>query len=183
MEVLGASFSNLQLAQQNSSLAQSNMNSSYPNVPPSYAANFFPQPNSLPVQPNQRQAYVPSSGSINPQFSQVPACMCADQPARHSSGKSHVTGCHHHAINLPSTANDADTTYQVLLKGSDVNTIQTTVKPNLEHFLFSTGNAAAVCPGSVPRYPVWGQQEVDPNLAGASGHSGHQPRCPCVTTF
>lgn len=120
MEVLGASFTNLQLAQQSSSLAQANMNSSHPNVPSSYAANFFPQPSTLPVQPNisvapQRQA--PSSGSNNPQFNQNPACMSVDQPARHSSGKFSPTGCHHHTtVNLPSTANDAAVNYQVLLK-------------------------------------------------------------------
>ncbi|XP_034459066.1 ciliogenesis and planar polarity effector 1 [Hippoglossus hippoglossus] len=50
MEVLGASFSSLELAQQNSSLAQSSMNSSHPNVPSSHVTNFIPQPNVLPVQ-------------------------------------------------------------------------------------------------------------------------------------
>lgn len=124
MEVLGASFTNLQLAQQSSSLAQANMNSSHPNVPSSYAANFSPQPSTLPVQPNisvasQRQACAPSSGSNNPQFNQIPACMSVDQPARHSSGKFSPTGCHHHTtVNLPSTANDAAISYQVLLKCS-----------------------------------------------------------------
>ncbi|XP_071321560.1 ciliogenesis and planar polarity effector 1 [Trachinotus anak] len=92
MEVLGASFSNLQLAQQSSSLAQSNMNSSHPNVPSSYVANFIPQPNACPVQTaisvaHQTQASVPSSGSNNPHFSQAPACVFADQAAEQSSGK------------------------------------------------------------------------------------------------
>ncbi|XP_060931057.1 ciliogenesis and planar polarity effector 1 [Limanda limanda] len=50
MEVLGASFSSLELAQQNSSLAQSNMNLSHPNAPASYVTNFIPQRNVLPVQ-------------------------------------------------------------------------------------------------------------------------------------
>nr|XP_046231509.1 ciliogenesis and planar polarity effector 1 isoform X2 [Scatophagus argus] len=118
MEVLGASFSNLQLAQQNYSLAQSNMNSSHPQVPSSYATNFVPQPNALPVHNNisvasQTQARVPSSGSNNPQFSQVPACMFADQPVRQSSGKSPPTcGQHHTTRNQPSTANSAGVNYE-----------------------------------------------------------------------
>ncbi|KAG7498681.1 cilioproteinsis and planar polarity effector 1 isoform X1 [Solea senegalensis] len=65
MEVLAASFSNLQLAQQNS-LAQSNINSSQPHVPSSYVTSVFPQPNALPVQPSfsvapQTQTSVPTS--------------------------------------------------------------------------------------------------------------------------
>lgn len=121
MEVLGASFCNLQLAQQSSALAQSNMNSSHPNVPLSYAANFIPQPNALPIQTNisvapQTQTQVPSLGSNNPQFSQVPACMFADQHVRQNSGKGSQTGGQHHMRNLTSTANGADVHYQVLLK-------------------------------------------------------------------
>ncbi|XP_037609215.1 ciliogenesis and planar polarity effector 1 isoform X4 [Sebastes umbrosus] len=118
MEVLGASFSNLQLAQQSSSLAQSNMNTSHPNVPSSYATNFIPQPNALPVQTNisvppQTQAHVPSSRSNNPQFSQAPACMFADQHAMQSSGKTSPTGGQHHTTrNLTSTANGAGVSYQ-----------------------------------------------------------------------
>ncbi|XP_027137955.1 ciliogenesis and planar polarity effector 1 isoform X4 [Larimichthys crocea] len=117
MEVLGASFSNLQLAQQSSALAQSNMNSSHPNVPSSYAANFIPQPNALPIQTNisvapQTQTPVPSLGSNNPQFSQVPACMFADQHVRQNSGKGSQTGGQHHMRNLTSTANGADVHYQ-----------------------------------------------------------------------
>ncbi|XP_044029035.1 ciliogenesis and planar polarity effector 1 isoform X2 [Siniperca chuatsi] len=120
MEVMGASFSNLQLAQQSSSLAQSNMNSSHPNVSSSYATNFIPQPNALPVQTTisvapQTKACVPSSGSNNPQFSQVPACMFADQPAIQRSGKTSPTGGQLHTTrNLPSTANGAGVNYQVL---------------------------------------------------------------------
>ncbi|XP_062269256.1 ciliogenesis and planar polarity effector 1 [Platichthys flesus] len=58
MEVLGASFSSLELAQQNSSLAQSNMNPSHPNAPSSSVTHFIPQPNVLPV---------PTSVSVAPQ--------------------------------------------------------------------------------------------------------------------
>lgn len=124
MEVMGASFSNLQLAQQSSSLAQSNMNSSHPNVPSSYATNVIPQPNALPVQTTisaapQTQAFVPSSGSNYPQFSQAAAYVFADQPAMQSSGKASPAGGQHHTTrNLPSTANGAGVNYQVLLKCS-----------------------------------------------------------------
>ncbi|XP_073334518.1 ciliogenesis and planar polarity effector 1 [Pagrus major] len=111
MEVLGASFSNLQLAQQSSYLAQSNMNSSHPRVPPSNANNFVPQPSALPIQTPisvapQMPAWASSSGSINPQFSQAPACMFAEQPARQNSGKSSPTHVQRDITrNLPRTAN------------------------------------------------------------------------------
>lgn len=122
MEVLGASFSNLQLAQQNSNLAQSH--SSHPNVPPSYDANFFPQPNTLPTQTNisvaaQRETCAPHSGSNNPQLNQIPECMSADQPAGHSSGKICSAGCHHHiTISIPSHGNERSVNDQVSLKSS-----------------------------------------------------------------
>ncbi|XP_034064419.1 ciliogenesis and planar polarity effector 1 isoform X2 [Gymnodraco acuticeps] len=117
-EVLGVTFSNLQLAQQSSSLAQSNVNFSHPNVPPSYATNAIPQPNALPLQtpisvPPQTQPHVPSSGSNNLQFSQAPACILAEQPAIQSSGKtSHAGGQNHINGNLPSAANGAGVSYQ-----------------------------------------------------------------------
>ncbi|XP_040012827.1 ciliogenesis and planar polarity effector 1 [Xiphias gladius] len=114
MEVLGASFSNLQLAQQSSSLAQSNMNSSHPTVSSSYVTNSIPPPNALPVQTTisvtpQTQANVPCSGSNNPHFSQAPACMFAEQPAVQSSGKTFPRGGQCQITRkLPSTANGAD---------------------------------------------------------------------------
>ncbi|CAJ1070587.1 ciliogenesis and planar polarity effector 1 isoform X1 [Xyrichtys novacula] len=94
MEVLGASFSNLQLAQQSSSLTRPNMNSSHPNVPSSFATNFVQEPNAFPVQTTipltpQTQAYVPTSASTNLQFSQTPACVSADRPAIHPLGSHH----------------------------------------------------------------------------------------------
>ncbi|XP_040914910.1 ciliogenesis and planar polarity effector 1 [Toxotes jaculatrix] len=110
MEVLGASFSNLQLAQQSSSLAQSNMDSSHPNVPSSYATSFIPRPNALPVQTT---ISVPSSGSNNPHFSQATACMFADQPAVQCSGKTFPTDCQHQITRkIPSTASGAGVNYQ-----------------------------------------------------------------------
>lgn len=114
MEVLGASFSNLQLAQQSYSLAQSNGNFSQPNVPASCSVNLFPQPSTLPVQTDirtapQRQACVPQSGaSPNPN-------MAADQTVRHSTENYSSPGCHrdHTIINPPSTANDTAVGLQV----------------------------------------------------------------------
>ncbi|KAM3599738.1 uncharacterized protein V6R79_010631 [Siganus canaliculatus] len=100
MEVLGASFSNLQLAQQNVSLSQSNMNFSHPNVP-----SLFPQPHAAPVQPSlsvgpQIQA---SAGFSHHQFSQVPPCI----PARLSSANaSQVESQHYSTRNVQSMANE-----------------------------------------------------------------------------
>ncbi|XP_051268723.1 ciliogenesis and planar polarity effector 1 isoform X1 [Dicentrarchus labrax] len=118
MEVLGASFSNLQLAQQSSSLAQSNMNSSHHNVPSSYATNFIPQPNALPVPSTtsvtpHTQACALSSGSNNPQSDQVPSYLFAQQPARLRSGiSSSAAGQHHTTMNQPSTATGEVVNYQ-----------------------------------------------------------------------
>lgn len=119
MEVLGASFSNLQLAQQSYTLAQSNVNFSHPRMPSSHPASFYPQPSTVPVQnnissPHQRQAGVPQERSGNP------VCISADQHPGQSSGYYSPTGCHHHhtSINLQSTANDAGVSHQVWLKCS-----------------------------------------------------------------
>ncbi|KAI3362297.1 hypothetical protein L3Q82_012605 [Scortum barcoo] len=117
-EVLGASFSNLQLAQQSSSLAQSNMNSSHPNVPSSCATNFIPPPNALPVQANisvppQTQTFVPSSGSHYSQFTQAAAYVSTDQPAIQRSAKTSLAGGQvHTAGNLSSTMNGSGVNYQ-----------------------------------------------------------------------
>lgn len=125
MEVLGASFSNLQLAQQRSSLVQSYMNSSHPNVPSSYATNVIPQPHALPVQTTisvtpRTQTCVQSSGSNNPPSIQH-TCMFADQPALQSSEKTFQRcGQHHTTSKLLPTASDEDLNYQVLIK-SQVN--------------------------------------------------------------
>ncbi|CAK6959484.1 ciliogenesis and planar polarity effector 1 [Scomber scombrus] len=118
MEVLGESFSNLQLAQQNSSLAQSSTNPSHPNVPSSCAANFTPRQNALSAQStisraHQTQACVPCSESSNTQFSQAPACMFANQPATQSSGNLSPTVDQCQSTrNLPSIANGAVVNYQ-----------------------------------------------------------------------
>ncbi|KAF7666285.1 hypothetical protein LDENG_00114050 [Lucifuga dentata] len=82
MEVLGASFSSLQSAQQNTCLTQSNTNPSHPNVSSSCASGFVPQTNLLPVQ---------TTISVGPQAqssgSHVPQCMSADQPLMQRSVK------------------------------------------------------------------------------------------------
>ncbi|XP_022617819.1 protein JBTS17 [Seriola dumerili] len=65
MEVLGASFSNLQLAQQSSSLAQSNMNSSHPNVPSSHEMQpLLVQAESPEIQFIQSKRLIPSSQGL-----------------------------------------------------------------------------------------------------------------------
>lgn len=117
MEVLGASFSNLQLAHQSYSLAQSTVNVSQPNVPASHPASLSSQPSTLPAQnylrtAPQRQACVHQSG-----FSHK-TNMSAEQAARHST-ENYSPGCHHHhdpsqlPINPSSTANDTAISHQV----------------------------------------------------------------------
>lgn len=121
MEVLGASFSNLQLAQQRSSFVQSYMNSSLPNVPVSSATNVIPQPHALPVQATtsvtpQTQACVQSSGSNNPQSIQH-TCMFADQPAVQSPEKTSLRcGQNHTTSKLLPAPSAEGVNYQVLIK-------------------------------------------------------------------
>lgn len=115
MEVLGASFSNLQLAQQSYSLAQSEGNVSQPNVPATRSANLLLHPSALPVQTDkrtapQRQACVPQSG-LSPSIN-----MAANQTSGHSRENCSSAGCHHRdhtIINPPSTANDTAAGLQV----------------------------------------------------------------------
>ncbi|XP_029025275.1 ciliogenesis and planar polarity effector 1 [Betta splendens] len=117
MEVLGASFSSLQLAQQSSSLAQSYTNLAHPNVLSSYVTNSIPQPNGLPVQTPvsvtpQTHTHAPNSGFNNPQFSQH-GSVFADLPAAHSSVKASTAGGQHHTTRqLPTTANSEGIHYQ-----------------------------------------------------------------------
>ncbi|XP_030599039.1 ciliogenesis and planar polarity effector 1 isoform X3 [Archocentrus centrarchus] len=82
-EVLGATFANLQFAQQSASLTHADMNSSHPNVPPSSTTRFIPEPSVLPSQATVTVAHPiqANSGSNNSQFSHTHACMSADQPA------------------------------------------------------------------------------------------------------
>ncbi|KAM8829024.1 ciliogenesis and planar polarity effector 1 [Spinachia spinachia] len=103
-EVLGASFSNLQLAQQSSSLARSQMNTSHPNAPPSHAPNFIPQPNPIagPTNvspPPQTQAFLPHSRFNDPQSSRAAA-----HTTFRSSGNT--------TRNRPSSANGAGASHQ-----------------------------------------------------------------------
>ncbi|XP_068191690.1 ciliogenesis and planar polarity effector 1 [Antennarius striatus] len=118
MEVLGASFSNLHLAQQSSSLAQSNINYSQPNVPSSSASNSTPQPHVLPVQTNisvtpQNQACVPGLEPTNAQSIPVPAAAFTDQPSRQSPERSPPTNNQRHITRTPScNVNSASVNYQ-----------------------------------------------------------------------
>ncbi|XP_030005045.1 ciliogenesis and planar polarity effector 1 [Sphaeramia orbicularis] len=104
MEVLDTSFSNLQLAQQNSSVAQSNVNPLNSNVTFPYARNFIPQLNSVPVQTNvsvvpQTQTSGPNSGSEKIHFSQAPPCTHVFQPS--------TSYQHHTTRNVPPTGSGA----------------------------------------------------------------------------
>ncbi|KAM4527651.1 ciliogenesis and planar polarity effector 1 isoform 2-T2 [Odontesthes bonariensis] len=90
-EVLGASFSSIQQAQQNSTVAQPNM-ISHLHVPLSSTTKCLPETNVVSIQPTitaapQIQTCVPNSRFDDPQFSQNTACRFADQPAMHSSAK------------------------------------------------------------------------------------------------
>lgn len=122
-EVLGASFSNLQLAQQSSSLAQSQMNTSHPDAPSSCAPKFIPQPNPITDQTNisvppQTRASLPNS-RFDPQSSPAAAHATVDQSAFQSSGNISPTGSRHHTTrNLPPAANGASASHQVWLKCS-----------------------------------------------------------------
>ncbi|KAF3702035.1 Protein JBTS17 [Channa argus] len=102
MEVLGASFSNLQLAQQSSSLIPSTMSFSHPNVPSSHAASF-PPPNALPLQTTI--SVTPQTQAHNPEFSHPPVCVFADKSAVQISGKTTPTGCHHQSAAIGACVN------------------------------------------------------------------------------
>uniref|UniRef100_A0A3B4XUB5 Uncharacterized protein n=1 Tax=Seriola lalandi dorsalis TaxID=1841481 RepID=A0A3B4XUB5_SERLL len=166
MEVLGASFSNLQLAQQSSSLAQSNMNSSHPNVPSSHVTNFIPEPNPLPVQTaisvsQQTQASVPNSGFKNPHFSQAAACLFADQPAEQSLGKIYPTaGQFQITRNLPSTTSGAGVNYQVL--SPEIQFIQSKRLIPSSQGLLATTHASHTVPSSPVVLPSNGSIQKDP---------------------
>ncbi|XP_056260195.1 ciliogenesis and planar polarity effector 1 isoform X1 [Seriola aureovittata] len=174
MEVLGASFSNLQLAQQSSSLAQSNMNSSHPNVPSSHVTNFIPEPNPLPVQTaisvsQQTQASVPNSGFKNPHFSQAAACLFADQPAEQSLGKIYPTaGQFQITRNLPSTTSGAGVNYQemqplsVQAESPEIQFIQSKRLIPSSQGLLATTHASHTVPSSPVVLPSNGSIQKDP---------------------
>lgn len=110
-EVLGASFSSLQHAQQSSSVAQCDIN-----VPSSFNSNFIP---ALSAQPSfsaeqQRQAFGPNARAHNTQFSQNPA----GQPTMQSSVKITSTTGQCQTASVPASASGAGVNYQVLLKCS-----------------------------------------------------------------
>ncbi|XP_028317922.1 ciliogenesis and planar polarity effector 1 isoform X2 [Gouania willdenowi] len=88
-EVLGASFSNFQLAQQSSILAQSNMAISHPNVASSCSTNMIPQPTVLPSQPSLSATPQTNTGNNHPHFShqQASQCMFTDQQPTQSPVK------------------------------------------------------------------------------------------------
>ncbi|KAK5616788.1 hypothetical protein CRENBAI_020476 [Crenichthys baileyi] len=87
-EVLGATFSSLQLAQQSSA---SGMDSSQPNMHLSSTSQIIPEPNAFPVQTStnavpQTQACVPKSKSGDPQLNRTESCHLAAQPVMQGTG-------------------------------------------------------------------------------------------------
>ncbi|CAG5867458.1 unnamed protein product [Menidia menidia] len=99
-EVLGASFSSMQLAQQNSTAIRPDM-SSHLHVTPSSATKFVPERTVLPVSAvvaaaPQVQTCVPNSGSGDPQFTLSAGSRFAVQPVMQSSAKtsSAADQCH-----------------------------------------------------------------------------------------
>ncbi|XP_061589161.1 ciliogenesis and planar polarity effector 1 [Cololabis saira] len=116
-EVLGASFSNVQLPQQNSSVAQADITSSHPNVPSSLSAQFIPEFNASSIQTipalPQTLICVPNSRSIEPQFDQTTACKFADQSALRSSDKTSAAADQHFSNpTLPSKSSGAGVNVQ-----------------------------------------------------------------------
>ncbi|XP_029921144.1 ciliogenesis and planar polarity effector 1 isoform X2 [Myripristis murdjan] len=123
MQVVDASIStppSSRMVQENSCFGQSNLNSTHYNVSSSYSTGFLPQPNLIPLHTStsagpQTQSFVPLSGSSNPQFSQAPAYMSADQPAIQSSVTAHsvrLLDQHPATRTLHSAASSTEENYQ-----------------------------------------------------------------------
>ncbi|XP_061603123.1 LOW QUALITY PROTEIN: ciliogenesis and planar polarity effector 1 [Phyllopteryx taeniolatus] len=109
MDVLGASFSSLQLAQQNSYLAQSNVNPFQPYVPSSYMTNVPPEQNPQPAHTpavSQSQIHVPNPQPNNPRSFPASAPMYAYQTPIHSTREPD------HVSHLPCATNDGGGSYQ-----------------------------------------------------------------------
>ncbi|XP_057675157.1 ciliogenesis and planar polarity effector 1 isoform X1 [Corythoichthys intestinalis] len=109
MDVLGVSFSNLQLAQQNSYLSQANVNPSHPPVPPSYMSSVPPPHNPQPVHGpavSQLQIHVPDPQPNNTQSIPASAPAYACQNPRHSPHEQD------HVSNFPFVTHDAEGIYQ-----------------------------------------------------------------------
>lgn len=90
-EVLGATFSSLQLAQRNSSSVIPGMNSSQPNVPSSSVTQVIREENIFPVQNAtsavpQTHVCLPKSESSDPQVNQMESCHFAAQPVMQRTG-------------------------------------------------------------------------------------------------
>ncbi|KAK5852080.1 hypothetical protein PBY51_023582 [Eleginops maclovinus] len=180
-EVLGATFSNLQLAQrESSSLAQSNITTSHPNVPSSYA---IPQPNALPLQNTLSvppQTHVPTSGSNNLQFSPAPACVSAEQPAIQSSGKTSHTGGQNHINENLAGVNQGMQPLSVQAESSEVQGGESRrLIPTSQGLLATTDTShaipiAPVLPASVDSL----QSDPAPQFLGVKLLQLHRPSAP-----
>lgn len=117
-EVLGASFSNLQRAQQSSSVAPPGMSSSQTKMPSS-SAKIIPEPNVSPVQNTiaatpQTQESAPKPGSSDSQFHLVTSCELADQPVMQNAAQISSGANQYHAKQtIFSRASGAGVSYQV----------------------------------------------------------------------
>ncbi|KAM4532203.1 ciliogenesis and planar polarity effector 1 [Fundulus diaphanus] len=112
-EVLGATFSSLQLAQQSASFAAPTTNSSQPNMHLPSTPRIIPEPNAFPVQTTatvvpQTQARVPKSESGDPQASRIESCHVAAQPVIQGTGVS----LHHCSQSQLASASSVGATFQ-----------------------------------------------------------------------
>ncbi|XP_077593889.1 ciliogenesis and planar polarity effector 1 [Stigmatopora nigra] len=110
MDVLGASFSNLQLAQQNSFLSQGDVNPLHPPVPPS------PFMSSVPPQHNPQSAHTPVVSQLqihmpNPQLNN-PQSIPASAPTYVSQNPRQGAHEPDHVANVPFASRGAEGIYQ-----------------------------------------------------------------------
>uniref|UniRef100_A0A3Q2PYX9 Uncharacterized protein n=1 Tax=Fundulus heteroclitus TaxID=8078 RepID=A0A3Q2PYX9_FUNHE len=134
-EVLGATFSSLQLAQQSSSFAGPTTDSSQPNMHLPSAPGIIPEPNAFPVQTTatavpQTQARVPKSESGDPEASRIESRHVAAQPVTQGAGVS----LHHCSQSQLASAGSVGATLQVFLRRS-VLTVVLSLVPRCPHTL------------------------------------------------
>ncbi|XP_041666961.1 ciliogenesis and planar polarity effector 1 isoform X2 [Cheilinus undulatus] len=189
MEVLGASFSNLQHAQQSSSLAQSNINSSHPCGPSTYATSFNPHLNPIPVPTTisvtpQTQTCKQNSADTNPQPSQAPAHVSAGQPDIQNSGKTPPADwLHHGSRHLPTTSDGVGATYQemqplsVQLVSPEIHFKESRKLIPSSQGLLSTNSGAQSAPAVPPSYENK-QNDPPPQFQGLKLLQLHRPALP-----
>ncbi|XP_061703718.1 ciliogenesis and planar polarity effector 1 isoform X3 [Syngnathoides biaculeatus] len=173
MDVLGASFSSLQLAQQNSYINQSNVNPFHPYVPSSsYASNIPPQQNPQPAHTpavSQSQIHVPNPRANNPR----------SIPASAPASPVHGTREGDHVSNLPCNRNEGGGIYQefqplsVQAESTDVHFKESARFIPSSQGLLITSNANTTAPSvgnsnTDPSSRVWGLKLLDLDGGGKS---------------